>query len=202
MPTKRAVLYLRVSTDEQTTDNQRLALLDEAMRRDWAIVETYQDQGISGAKGREKRPALDKLLKDATRGRFDVVMCWAIDRLGRSLVHLLNTAQELESAHVDLYLQQQAIDTTSPSGRLYFHIMGAMAEFERGMTIERIRAGQDRARKQGKKWGRPRVPYKVAEQARIRLNAGMGVCKTAKELGLGTNTVQRIKKAMQPGVVQ
>src|SRR5690348_1006977 len=127
---KRAALYLRVSTGEQTTENQRLALVQEAERRGWTVTREYEDAGISGSKGRDKRPGLDSMLRDASKGRFDVVMVWALDRLGRSLVSLIDTAQELEAAAVDLYVQQQSIDTTSPAGRMFFHIVGAFAQYE------------------------------------------------------------------------
>ena len=194
--TKRAALYLRVSTDGQTTENQRLALVAEAERRRWQVIGEYQDQGISGAKGRDQRPQLDKLLRDATRGKFDVVMAWALDRLGRSLMHLMTISQELESASVDLFLLQQAIDTTSPTGRFFFHVMGAMAEFERGMIVQRVKAGLVRAKKEGKRIGRPKIAHERAQQVRIRLAKGIGIGKVAKELGVGVSTVANIKKAM------
>jgi DNA invertase Pin-like site-specific DNA recombinase len=111
---KRAALYLRVSTDGQTADNQRLALEAVCEQRGWRLVQTYSDNGVSGAKGRSQRPGLDTLLKDASRGRFDVVLAWALDRLGRSLVDLLDTLNELEAAGAALVLHQQAIDTTTP----------------------------------------------------------------------------------------
>src|SRR4051794_40333506 len=144
--TKRVALYLRVSTDGQTTENQRLALEAVAAQRGWTVVATYDDAGISGAKGRDKRPGLDRLLKDASRAKFDVVMSWAMDRLGRSLRDLLDTLETLEASKVDLFLHQQAIDTTSPSGRAFYHVLGAFAEFERGMIRSRVNAGLDRAR--------------------------------------------------------
>ena len=114
---KRAALYLRVSTDQQTTENQRIALTEVAEQRGWIVVEEYEDAGISGSKGREQRPGLDKLLKDASRGKFDVVMAWAVDRLGRSLQDLIGTLEGLKAAKVDLFLHQQAVDTTTPAGR-------------------------------------------------------------------------------------
>ena len=114
MRQKRAAIYSRVSTDGQDVENQNLALRDICDRRGWVLTNTYSDAGISGAKGRDKRSAFDQLLKDATRGKFDVVMSWAIDRLGRSLVDLLHTVQHLEECDVDLFLEQQAIDTTTP----------------------------------------------------------------------------------------
>jgi DNA invertase Pin-like site-specific DNA recombinase len=190
---RRAALYLRVSTDGQSTENQRLALEAIAQHCGWQIKHVYEDNGVSGAKGRDKRPGLDTLLCDATRGRFDVVMVWALDRLGRSLADLINTLHSLEAARVDLFLHQQAIDTTTPAGRLFFHVMGAVAEFERGMIQARVHAGLDRARAKGVKLGRPKVPAQVEAAVRARLATGAGIMKVAKELGVGTGTVQRIK---------
>ena len=130
---KRAALYVRVSTDHQSVENQIQELRQVAERRGWSVVEIYRDAGISGAKGRDQRPGLDALLKDASRRKFDVVMAWAIDRLGRSLIDLLGTIQHLEAVGVDLYLDQQSIDTTTPAGKLLFQLTGAFAEFERSM---------------------------------------------------------------------
>ena len=195
--TKRAALYLRVSTDDQTTENQRQALRQEAERRGWNIVAEYEDAGISGAKGRDKRPGLDNLLKDATRGKFDVVMSWAVDRLGRSLADLISTLNDLQASNVDLFLHQQALDTTTPSGRAMFGMLGVFSEFERSMIRARIRAGLDRARREGRTGGRPRLAHEKVQQIRNRLARGDGVLRTAKALGVGTATVQTIKRRMQ-----
>ena len=154
---KRAAIYVRVSTDKQTIDNQLRELRQIAERRGWEVVHEYNDAGISGAKSREARPGLDQMLKDAQRRRFDVVMAWAIDRLGRSLIDLLGTIQALEACGVDLYLDQQSIDTTTPAGRLMFQITGAFAEFERSMIRQRVRAGLKRAVEKGSKLGRPKI---------------------------------------------
>ena len=151
-----AAIYVRVSTDKQTVENQVRELRQIAERRGWEVVEQYSDAGISGSKGRDGRPGLDLMLNDAKRRKFDVVMAWAIDRLGRSLVDLLHTIQELEAAGVDLYLDQQSIDTTTPMGKLMFQVTGAFAEFERGMIRQRIHAGLKRAVEAGKTLGRPR----------------------------------------------
>src|SRR5262245_14134687 len=124
-PAKRAALYVRVSTDHQSVENQVRELKEVAERRGWTVVEIYRDAGISGAKGRDQRPGLDAMLKDASRRKFDIAMAWAIDRLGRSLVDLLGTIEHLEKVGVDLYLDQQNIDTTTPTGRLLFQITGA-----------------------------------------------------------------------------
>ena len=164
---KRAAIYVRVSTDRQTVENQLRELRQIAERRGWEVVKEYDDAGISGSKGRNDRPGLDEMLKDAQRRRFDVVMAWAIDRLGRSLIDLLGTIQQLETCGVDLYLDQQAIDTTTPTGRLMFQITGAFAEFERSMIRQRIRAGLRRAVEAGKQLGRPKITPPWKNESRV-----------------------------------
>ena len=159
MSNKRATLYVRVSTDAQTVENQIRELRQVAERRGWEVIEVYSDAGISGAKSRNGRPGLDSMLKDASRRKFDIVMAWAIDRLGRSLIDLLDTIQHLEACGVDLYLDQQAIDTTTPMGKLVFQVTGAFAEFERSMIRQRIKAGLKRAVAQGVKLGRPKMAH-------------------------------------------
>jgi DNA invertase Pin-like site-specific DNA recombinase len=191
-----AAIYVRVSTDQQTVENQTRELRKVAERREWGVTEIYSDAGISGAKGRNMRPGLDRMLKDASRRRFDVVMAWSIDRLGRSLIDLLGTIQHLEACGVDLYLDQQAIDTTTPMGRLIFQVTGAFAEFERSMIRQRVRAGLRRAVAQGTRLGRPKVNGEVERKAQKLLRKGIGIIKIAKTLGVGTGTVQRIKREM------
>ena len=159
---KRAAIYVRVSTDKQTVENQIRELRQIAERRGWTVVEEYRDASISGAKGRENRPGLDQMLKDASKRRFDVVMAWAIDRLGRSLIDLLSTIQTLEACRVDLYLDQQSIDTITPAGKLMFQVNGAFAEFERSMIRQRVNAGLKRAVEQGKQLGRPKIAEAIA----------------------------------------
>ena len=191
----RAAIYARVSTDTQTVENQIRELRLIAKRRGWEVVEVYTDAGISGAKGRAQRPGLDRMLKDASRRNFDVVMAWAIDRLGRSLIDLLGTIQRLEAVGVDLYLDQQAIDTTTPMGKLVFQVTGAFAEFERSMIRQRIKAGLKRA--VAPRLGRPKVDVALERKAQWQLEKGVGILKVAKMLGLGTGTVQRIKQEMR-----
>ena len=190
---KRAALYLRVSTDKQTVENQRTALTAIAERRGWQIVTTYTDAGISGAKGRKDRPGLDAMLKEAQRGAFDVLMAWSIDRIGRSLIDLLATIQHLEACHVDLYLDQQSLDTTTPAGKLMFSVTGAFAEFERSMIRQRIHAGLKRAMAEGKTLGRPLNDPNAIAKAKRALRKGMGINRTAKLVGLSNGTVQRLK---------
>ena len=194
---KRAAIYVRVSTDKQTIENQVAALRQIAERRGWNVVEQYHDAGISGAKGRDGRPGLDQMLKDASRRKFDVIMSWAIDRLGRSLIDLLGTIQTLEASGVDLYLDQQSIDTTTPAGKLMFQVCGAFAEFERSMIRQRIHAGLKRAVAQGAQLGRPRIDAAVERRIQAQLRLGKGILKVARELGVGSGTVQRIKAEME-----
>jgi len=194
---KRAAIYVRVSTDKQTVENQIRELRQIAERRGW-VVEEYRDAGISGAKGRDIRPGLDQMLKDASKGRFDVVMAWAIDRLGRSLIDLLGTIQTLEGCRVDLYLDQQSIDTTTPAGKLMFQVTGAFAEFERSMIRQRINAGLKRAVEQGKQLGRPKIAEALEKRIQTQLRAGKGILKVAREVGVGTGTVQRIARELGP----
>ena len=198
MSNKRAALYVRVSTDAQTVENQTRELRQVAERRGWDVVEVYSDAGISGAKGRNGRPGLDSMLKDASRRKFDIVMAWAIDRLGRSLIDLLDTIQHLEVCGVDLYLDQQAIDTTTtPMGKLVFQVTGAFAEFERTMIRQRIKAGLKRAVAQGVKLGRPKIDSTIERKVRKQLAKGVGILKVAKSLGIGTGTVQRIANELR-----
>ena len=136
---KRAVLYLRVSTLDQTTANQERELRDIASRMGWEIVKVYKDHGISGARGRDKRPAFDALCRDAAKRQFDVVMAWSVDRLGRSLQDLVGFLSELHAMRIDLFLHQQGIDTTTPAGKAMYQLMGVFAEFERSIIQERSR---------------------------------------------------------------
>jgi DNA invertase Pin-like site-specific DNA recombinase len=168
---KRAVLYLRVSTLDQTTANQERELREVAERMGCEIVKVYKDHGISGSKGRDKRPAFDKLCRDAARREFDVVMAWSVDRLGRSLQDLVVFLSELHSLGIDLLLHQQGLDTTTPSGKAMFGMMGVFAEFERAMIQERVRAGLARAKAEGKRLGRPRVNGEVERAIQAALKA-------------------------------
>ncbi|MGZ4953545.1 MAG: recombinase family protein [Methylobacter sp.] len=190
--TKRVALYLRVSTTEQTTDNQRLELDAVIKRCGWKIVEVYEDHGISGAKSRDKRPAFARMMQDATRRRFDVIAAWSVDRLGRSLQDLVSFLNELHALGIDLYLHQQALDTSTPSGRAMFNMCGVFAEFERAMIQERVKSGLSRAKAKGKRLGRK--PHSVDVEAEIKkLRAeGMGKVKIGKTLGIGTSSVQRV----------
>ncbi len=188
----KVAIYVRVSTNEQTTENQVRELEAWADRAGHEIVATYDDNGISGAKGREYRVEFDKLLKGAVRREFDLVAAWSVDRLGRSLQDLIGFLQELHGAGVDLYLHQQALDTTTPSGRAMFQMMGVFAEFERSMISERVKAGLARTKAKGTKLGRPKVSAKREAKIMKLRSQGMGILRIGKELGVGTSTVQRV----------
>jgi len=189
---KKVALYARVSTDGQTTENQLRELRKVAKRNDWQIAKEYVDHGISGAKGRDQRPSYDEMLKAVTRKEIDMVMSWSVDRLGRSLQHLVSLLEELQSKKVDLYLHQQGIDTTTPAGRMMYQMLGVFSEFERAMIRERINAGLARARSQGKTLGRPRVSLKVENKIKKLRATGKGIRKIASELRVGVSTVMRV----------
>jgi DNA invertase Pin-like site-specific DNA recombinase len=200
--TKRVGLYLRVSTKNgQTVDNQRKALTEAISRRSgWVIADEFADKSISGAKGRDKRPEFDRLLREVVRGKIDVVAAWSVDRLGRSLQDLVGFLGELNSVGCDLYLEKQAVDTTTPAGRALFQMLGVFAEFERAIIQESIHAGLARARAKGTKSGKPigRAKIDATRESAIRaaLASGKGVLKTARECGTGVSVVQRIKADM------
>jgi DNA invertase Pin-like site-specific DNA recombinase len=196
MRTKRVAIYLRVSTDGQTVENQRRELEAAAERHGWHVVATFSDQGVSGAKGRDQRPGLDKLLKGAARRDFDLIAAWSVDRLGRSLQDLVGFLGEIHAKGVDLYLHQQGIDTTTPTGKAMFQMVGVFAEFERAMIRERVNSGLARAKAQGKTLGRPRVTPELEQRVRAELSKGYGIIKVAKAVGVGNGTVQRIKNEM------
>jgi DNA invertase Pin-like site-specific DNA recombinase len=194
---KRAVLYLRVSTTEQTTANQERELREIAGRMGCEIVAVYKDHGISGAKGREGRPAFDRLCRDAAKRQFDIVMAWSVDRLGRSLQDLVGFLSELHALRIDLFLHQQGLDTTTPAGKALFQMMGVFAEFERAMIQERVRAGLKRAKSEGKRLGRPPLAPTVVDSIREALKKPgrtEGVRKIAARFGVDPSTVQRISR--------
>lgn len=198
MPSKaqrRVALYLRVSTDDQTTENQRRELQAVAEKAGWNVVATFEDAGISGAKGREQRPGYDAMLKAITRREVDMVAAWSVDRLGRSMPDLVSLLSELHARGADLYLHQQAMDTTTPSGRAMFQMMGVFAEFERAMIQERVKAGLARAKAEGKKLGRPTIGSDMEGRIRELRAQGMGILKVAKTLGIGVSAVQRVEGA-------
>ncbi len=190
---RRAAIYVRVSTGSQTVENQLRELRQVAERHGWEIAAEYSDKGISGAKGRDQRPGLDKLLEVVARRQVDIVLAWSVDRLGRSLQDLLSFLAELHAKGVDLYLHQQGLDTSTPAGKALFQMMGVFAEFERAIIRERVRSGLERAKAQGKVLGRRRNddPKRLATVQRLR-KKGVGIGKIARTLGIGASYVQRV----------
>ena len=192
---KRVALYLRVSTGEQTTRNQRRELTAVAERHGWNVVATFEDTGVSGAKDRDERPGYDKLMKAVAYREIDMVAAWSVDRIGRSLTHLLSFLTELHAKGVDLFLHQQGLDTTTPSGRAMFQMLGVFAEFERAMIRERVMTGLARARAEGKQLGRRPVEQSKAKKVKQALalrSQGIGIRRIAREVGLGIGTVIRL----------
>lgn len=190
---KRVALYLRVSTDSQTVDNQRRELMAVADRLGWTIIAELADEGISGAKGRDQRPGYDRLMKMVTRREIDLIACWSVDRLGRSLQHLVAFLAEINDRGVDLYLHTQGLDTSTPAGRAMFSMLSVFAEFERSILRQRILAGLARSTK---KSGRPSLDPAKADKIRRELSRGTSINATAKKLKVGVATVHRIKTQM------
>ena len=189
----RAAIYSRVSTTAQSTENQRYELERVSKARGWTTADHYSDQGISGAKGRRERPGLDALLRAAMRREVDLIAVWSLDRLGRSLQDLVEIVNELQAVGVDLYIHQQALDTSTPAGKLAFSVFGALAEYERELIRERVRAGIERARRNGVKLGRPSNLTDGVQSAVVALRAkNVSIRQIASQLKIGTGTVYRV----------
>lgn len=197
--TKTVAIYARVSTDKQTTDNQIQQLKEYVDRMGWLLVDSYVDQGKSGTKGKEARPEYARLNNDVLKRKFDIVLCWKLDRLTRSLKEMLLFSSSLSDKGIDLVVYEQQIDTTTAQGKLFFHMISAFCEFERDLIVERVNAGIARAKAHGTKSGKPHGrPANLIHPEALVLKAraeGKGMLKIAKELGIGVGTVQRIVKA-------
>ena len=197
---ERVAIYLRVSTDGQTVENQRRELEAVAERRGWRIVKTYEDAAMSGAKRRDQRPAFAAMMKDAARGRFDLVMVWAVDRLGRSTATVAPAMADLADLRVGFYALKEGMDATTAHGRAMLQMASVFAELERSMIVERVKAGLARAKanpRQGAKAiGRPRVASETEDAIRAHLAAGAGILKVAGLVGVGVSTVQRVKAGL------
>jgi DNA invertase Pin-like site-specific DNA recombinase len=192
---KKVAIYARVSTDKQTCENQLIELRAVAERCGYTIVQEFVDSGISGAKGREDRPALDSMMKAANQRKFDMILVWSIDRLGRSLQNLVELLNDLQSMRVDLMFLQQGMDTSTSSGRMMFSIFGALAEFERNLIRERVFAGIFRAKARGVKMGRPsKMNDGLRSAIQLLRQNGMGIKQIAKEVGVGVGTVYSVIK--------
>jgi DNA invertase Pin-like site-specific DNA recombinase len=194
---RTVAIYTRVSTAGQSCLAQETELRQIAARAGWRIEEVYSDHGISGAKSRKDRPAFDRLLRDASRRRFDQIACWSVDRLGRSLKDLVGFLQEVNALGIGLYLHQQGLDTTTPAGTAMFQMLGVFAEFERGIIRDRVLAGLARARAEGRVLGRPRMAEEKTRAIRAALAAGGGSLRQiAAQYRVGLGSVQRVKASM------
>ena len=189
MASKRVALYARVSTDGQTVENQLRELRAVAKRHNWKVDKVFKDNGVSGAKGRKQRPGYDALCEGITRRDFDMVAAWSVDRLGRSLRHLVTFLEELNAKGVDLYLHQQGLDTSTPAGRAMFQMCGVFGEFERAMTQERIKAGLARTTK---RIGRPPVAEETVAAVLAAHGDGKSIRAIARERGVPKSTVHKI----------
>lgn len=183
----RAVIYSRVSTNDQCISNQLKVLREVAERKGLNVVSEITDEGISGAKGRDQRKGFDQLIKGAVRKEFDIILVWDVSRLGRSLKHLVSFLEDIQSANCDLYIHQSGIDTTTASGKMMFQLLGVFSEFERSMIRERVIAGQQRAKSEGKHIGR-------------KSNLTDGVINAVKQLRANNVPIKRIAKDMHIGV--
>ncbi len=193
---KRVGIYARVSTDSQTVENQLQVLREVADRSGWTITHVFTDEGISGAKGRDQRPGFDALLKAVARREINLVAAWSVDRLGRSLSDLVGFLSDHQGQGCDLFLHQQALDTSTPSGKMLYGLLSLFADFERSMIVSRVKAGCDRARAKGVRFGRPPMPIYRLERVKKALRDGMSIRATAKATGVSTASVQRIKRSM------
>ena len=194
---KRIGIYARVSTrNGQTVENQLRQLNEVADRMGWSIVAVWTDEGVSGSKGRDQRPGFDQMITAINRREVDLVAAWSVDRLGRSLQDLIGFLADLQAKGCDLYLHQQGIDTSTPSGRMLFQMLSVFAEFEREMIRERVVAGLERPKSKGTRLGRPKLDYSVRRKIEIAMRKGKGIRPTARALGVSTTTVLKIKAEM------
>lgn len=189
---KRAALYLRVSTESQTTENQLIDLRKLADLRGWQVVKIYEDVGISGAKGREGRPALDELLRDARRRKFDVAVFWAVDRLGRSTARVATYMDDLEACGVAQFYFKESMDTATAHGRAMLEMAAVFARLEHEMIRERVNAGLARAKARGVKLGRPGVPDRTVRAVRAARDAGKSIRAVAEQFGLSVGAVHKL----------
>ncbi|MDC1164007.1 recombinase family protein [Gammaproteobacteria bacterium] len=190
---RKAVIYSRVSTNEQTVENQLRVLREVAEKRGLEVVREISDEGISGAKGRNERPGFDELIKGSVKNQWDIILVWDVSRLGRSLKHLVSFLEDIQSAHCDMYIHQSGIDTSTASGKMMFGMLSVFSEFERSMIRERVIAGQQRAKSEGKHIGRPTNVNDGIINAVYQLRQNnVSISRIAKDLQIGVGTVYKI----------
>ena len=190
---RKAVIYSRVSTNEQTVENQLQVLREVAEKRGLEVVREISDEGISGAKGRDERPGFDELIKGSVKNEWDIILVWDVSRLGRSLKHLVSFLEDIQSAHCDLYIHQSGIDTSTASGKMMFGMLSVFSEFERSMIRERVIAGQQRAVANGVKLGRKtNVNDGIITAVYHMRQNNVPIKRIAKDLQIGVGTVYKI----------
>ena len=196
--TKRACLYLRVSTAGQSVERQEAELREAAGRAGYEVVRVYEDK-VSGAAGRERRSAFDQMHRDMARRQFDVVMVWSVDRLSRSLQNLVAFLSEVHALRLDLFILTQGIDTTTPAGRAMFQLLGVFGDLERALIRERVLSGLARARRRGVRLGRPPLDLGTEQRVRRGLERGETIAEVARKCRVGTSTVKRVRRRMRGG---
>ena len=190
---RKAVIYSRVSTSEQTVENQLRILREVAEKRGLEVVREISDEGISGAKGRNERPGFDELIKGSVKNEWDIILVWDVSRLGRSLKHLVSFLEDIQSAHCDMYIHQSGIDTSTASGKMMFGMLSVFSEFERSMIRERVIAGQQRAVANGVKLGRKtNVNDGIITAVYHMRQNNVPISRIAKDLQIGVGTVYKI----------
>ena len=190
--TKKVVIYTRVSTLDQTIDNQLIELRDHCSKMGWEIVKEYADEGLSGTLSRDKRPALNSLIKDAYRKRFDSVVCWDISRIGRSMKELILFLSDMKDRGIGICSVRQGFDTSTSMGEIMFQFVGILSSWEREMIRERSLAGLDRAKREGKTLGRRKVTNDTMTAKILELrNDKKSIRQIASEVGVSTATVHR-----------
>jgi DNA invertase Pin-like site-specific DNA recombinase len=191
----RVAIYGRVSTNEQSTDNQTDFLQEIAERNGWTLVEIYVDEGMSGTKGREKRPQFDRLCKDMVRRKFNRILVWDISRLGRSLQHLVEFLDDVQSVNCHLYIHQSGLDTSTPSGQMMFQMVGVFSEFERSMISERVKLGLKRVKSKGVQLGRPKsITNEHKEKVWKMIDQGMSHSNVSNIIKISKMSVSRINR--------
>ena len=195
MPKKNVAIYARVSTDKQAVDMQLAELEAYLKKREWVLFQEYIDQGYTG--GNSKRPAFSQMMGAARKRKFDVLLVWKLDRLGRSLKDLINTLDELGALGIDFISYENQLDTSTPTGKLVFHVIGAVAEFEKDIIRERVKAGLENAKRKGKRLGRPPISDAVLEKAKALRDEGLSFRKIGKRLGVDEGTVRKRMKRKQ-----
>jgi len=197
----KVAIYGRVSTSDQTSDNQILLLREIVERSGWDLVDTYIDNGISGAKGRDKRPQFDRLCKDMVRRKFNRILVWDVSRLGRSLQHLVDFLNDVQSVNCDLYIHQSGLDTSTPSGRMMFQMVGVFSEFERSMISERVKLGLQRVRSEGTTLGQPtKISDRLVDDIWSLKERGLSLERITRQVPVSRSTVYKVLNLHRPSI--